>query len=83
MQAWIIEGFRGSEPTGLSRRITGGEKRVRTLLERLAARHLTDDEVIDATFGSRTDLEITKNVGGQGLMTTGTDFHYLASIERP
>jgi hypothetical protein len=50
MQKWIIEGFRGGSPTGLSRRTTGAENQVRVLLQRLAARHLTDEEVIDATF---------------------------------
>jgi hypothetical protein len=58
MQIWRVEGFRGDNPTGLSRQITGGAKQVRVLLERLAARHLTEDEVIEATFGNRHDLAI-------------------------
>jgi hypothetical protein len=83
MQAWRIEGFRGDRPTGLSFRVTAGENQIRTLLERLCAHHLTEDEVIDATFGSRNDFEITKNSGAlkYGLMTVGSDYHYAASIE--
>ena len=83
MQKWIIEGFRGGSPTGLSRQITGAENQVRVLLQRLAARHLTDEEVIDATFGTRHDLEITTNSNSKlySLMTTGTDCHYIATID--
>ena len=62
MQRWRIEGFRGDTET-LSRHVTGAEKKVRVLLERLAARHLTEDEVIEATLGSRNDLLITKDAG--------------------
>jgi hypothetical protein len=83
VQKWIIEGFRGGNPTGLSRQLTGGENQVRVLLQRLAARHLTDEEVIDATFGTRHDLEISNNSGSKlySLMTNGPDCHYIATID--
>jgi hypothetical protein len=61
MQTWTIVGFHGGHPTGLSRRVRAGENQIRTLLERLSARHLNDDEVIDATCGARKDFEILKN----------------------
>ena len=80
-----VEGFRGDEPTGFVSQVSSrGEARVRILLERLIARHLTDEEIVDATFGSRNDFEIRKDPGSRRptLMTTGTDFHYAASIER-
>jgi hypothetical protein len=82
MAKWLIEGFQGGHPTGFSREVAGQEKRVTLLLERLAARHLTDDEIIDATFGSREDLEIhrDKRLGQPTILTTtGTDHHYVAS----
>ena len=83
VQRWRIDGFQGDRQTLPSRHVLAGENEVRELLRRLAARHLTDDEVIEAMFGSRKDFEITMNTGGQeyGLMTTGTDYFYTASVE--
>jgi hypothetical protein len=78
---WLIEGFQGGHPTGFSREVAGRENRVTLLLKRLAARHLTDNEIIDATFGSRKDLEIHRDKRlrePRMLMTTGTDHHYVA-----
>jgi hypothetical protein len=82
MRVWRVEGFRGDKPTGMSCQITGGEKQIRVLLERLAARHLTEDEVIEATFGNRSDLHIHQDSGARRftLMTTGADYHYVASV---
>jgi len=80
MPKWLIEAFQGGHPT-FSLEVAGHENRVTRLLERLAARHLTDNEIIDATFGSRKDLEIQrdKRLGVPTmLMTTGTDHHYVA-----
>jgi hypothetical protein len=81
MPKWLIEGFQADHPTGFSQEVAGHENRVTILLERLAARHLTDSEIIDATFGSRKDLEIhrDKRLGEPVmLMTTGTHYHYVA-----
>jgi hypothetical protein len=82
---WLIEGFRSGDPTDFSREVTGHEKRVMLLLERLAARHLSDNEIVEATFGSRKDLEIhrDKRLGEPTmLMTAGSDHHYLARLVR-
>ena len=84
MPKWTIEGFRGDNPTGFSRQVTGSEERVKLLLERLAARHLNDDEITDATFGKREDLDIhtDKRLGEPlTLMTIGSDQHYVATME--
>ena len=81
MSKWAIEGFRSGNPTGFSREVDGAESRVKLLLERLAARHLTDDEITDATCGSRTDLKVHKDKQPgkpMVLMTTGSDHHYVA-----
>jgi hypothetical protein len=78
---WVIEGFRGESPTGFSRRETGSENRVKLLLERFAARHLTDDEITEATLGSRKYCEIHRNkrLGNTVILTTtGTDYYYVA-----
>jgi hypothetical protein len=64
--------------------LTGSEERVKLLLERLAARHLNDDEITDATFGKRKDLDIhtDKRLGEPlTLMTIGSDQHYVATME--
>jgi hypothetical protein len=84
MRIWRVEGFRGDKPTGMSRQITAGEKQIRVLLERLAARHLTEDEVIEATFGNRSDLHIHQDSGARRLtlMTTGADYHWVASVAK-
>lgn len=84
MPKWTIEGFQGDNPTGFSRQVTGSEERVKLLLERLAARHLNDDEITEATFGKRKDLDVHRDKRfGQPLtlMTTGSDHHYVARIE--
>jgi hypothetical protein len=81
MTKWTIEGFQSLNPTGFSRQVSGSEQQIRSLLERLAARHLTDDEIADASLGSRTDFEIQRDkVLGQPvkLMTTGSDHFYVA-----
>jgi hypothetical protein len=57
------------------------------LLQRLAARHLNEGEVVSASLrknsaGYRADLEIHKSHGGRYcLMTTGSGPHYTAVIE--
>ena len=53
------------------------------VLERLAARHLTDDEIVDATLGksgTHFDINRDKRRGEpRQLSTTGTDYHYVAT----
>jgi hypothetical protein len=81
MPRWLIEGFQGDHSTGFSQEVAGHENRIMLLLERLAARHLTDNEIVEATFGSRKDLEIRRDKRpGEPtmLMTTDTDHHYVA-----
>ena len=63
------------------------ESEVETMLQRLQARHLTDCEVVGASLrkgvaGYRHDLEIHRDRRGSfALMTTGTAFHYTATVE--
>lgn len=81
MSKWRIKGMRGVDETGFDREVTGGEQQVRLLLERLACRHLTDDEITDTTLGRRNDLRIEWMTGGKSksLMTWGSDYHYIAT----
>jgi len=79
---WRVEGFQSDKPTGFSREETAMEREIKLLLQRLAARHLTDDEITDATLGSASYFEINreKHRGEPTLLsTTGTDHHYLAT----
>ena len=81
MPKWKVQGYRSAVETGFAREVVGSDRKVRLLLERLAARHLTDDEITDVTFGTRTDLEVHWDHTGKTLSTTATDFHYVAHLE--
>ena len=81
MSIWNVEGFHGSSPTGFLWQVTLSDFEMRALLERLAARHLTDDEVTDAILGRRTDLDIQYRAERYTLMTAGSDHHYVPKIE--
>ena len=87
MSIWKITGYEGLDEI-FSRSIPDmTETEVEVILQRLAARHLSEVEVISASLrkgmkGRSTLLEITRTGGRNfGLMTTGTDFHYTASYE--
>jgi hypothetical protein len=82
MTNWRIRGYRSTSETGFDRIVGATEERVRRLLERLTARHLTEDEITDATIGSFGYFEINREKRGpkepMQLSTTGTDHHYVA-----
>jgi hypothetical protein len=48
MALWMIKEFRGDKQTGFEAPMSGGEAQVRRILELLQARHLTNDEILDA-----------------------------------
>lgn len=78
---WTIEGFQSDKATGFSRKETATEREITLLLQRLAARHLTDDEITDATLRSSTYFEINREKHpGKPMQfsTTGTDHYYVA-----
>ena len=63
-----------------------GQAKVTVLLQRLAARHLDMAELIAGVLprnapGYRSDCEVTKNQNSKrlGLLTGGTDHHYVAT----
>jgi hypothetical protein len=85
---WRIEGYAGTDrkfetviPEGAL-----SEAEVKRLLQRLASRHLSDEEVVSASLRKNVrdyqpHLEIHKNTGGSyALMTTGTDYYYVVTI---
>jgi hypothetical protein len=86
---WKITGYDGAK-TVFEHFIPEGslsEPEMETLLQRLAARHLSEKEVVASSLrknsaGYRHDLEISKNPGARYcLMTTGSGAHYTAVIE--
>jgi hypothetical protein len=83
MTVWNIEGFKGRSPTGFARQVTLSDVEMRALLERLVARHLTDDEVTDAILGKRRDLELRAEFRAERytLIAAGSDHQYVAEIE--
>jgi hypothetical protein len=84
-QYWVTRGYEGAERT-FERHIPVGhlsEKEVEMLLKRLAARHLTEDEIVDSSLrknaaGYAPHLEV--HSGRDGMSTIGTDFHYIAVV---
>ena len=88
-QIWKITGYDGDRllyeqkiPLG-----TMSEPKMTTLLQRLAARHLDFDEVIDSSLrksaeGRPNHFEVREISGRKrGLETLGTGHHYTATIE--
>jgi hypothetical protein len=78
---WRIDGHRGLVPTGFSREVVATENQIECVFERLAARHLTEDEIVDATLGSGTHFEIIRDKRPgkpMQLSTRGTGHHYVA-----
>ena len=83
MRKWRIEGYDGIEPTGFSRLVAARERELIKLLERLAAKYLSEDEIIDATLGTRTDLKVhrDKQRGMPVTLTVGSGVHYIVVEE--
>jgi hypothetical protein len=83
MALWMIKEFRGDKQTGFEAPMSGGEAQVRRILELLQARHLTNDEILDALGGATAHLTISPMRGSpsSGLMTSGTDYYYVATNE--
>ncbi len=86
---WVIRGYDGSEQT-FERALPEGllsEAEMKIVLQRLACRHLSDEEVVSASLrknaaGYRADLEVRQSHGGRfTLMTAGTGCHYAATVE--
>ena len=88
-QFWKINGYDGAQLVW-ERLIPAGilsEAEMIFLLQRLAARHLDDDEVVNSSLrknakGYLSHLEVRKSIGRKhALMTTGTGHHYTATIQ--
>jgi hypothetical protein len=82
---WTIEGFESGNPTGFSQEESGSEARVKLLLERLVARHLTDREITEATMGSsgaHFTIGREKQPGQPVRMTTTGNPYYVATEVR-
>ena len=88
-QFWKITGYEGLQRL-YERQIPLGsmsESKMTTLLQRLAARHLDFDEVIDSSLrksaeGRPNHFEVREISGRKrGLETLGTGHHYIATIE--
>ena len=80
---WKIEGFDSDVPTGFSREESGSEATVKLLLERLVARHLAADEIVDATIGSAKLLFVNRDKReGEPiqLMTVGNPYYVAVEV---
>ncbi len=88
MPVWKIRGHDGLVPI-FEQTIPGNlsEREVIALLQRLASRHLSNDEVVSASLrknakGYTPHLEVLPNHHGTpGIMTTCGGYNYVATIE--
>lgn len=91
MREWLVHGYNGIEPI-YERRLPSkdlSESQAVIMLQRLAARHLSDDEVVGSSLkrgsaGCRNHLEINRDKRrGRPLIlsTTGTNVHYVAMLK--
>jgi hypothetical protein len=87
---WKITGYLGDKSI-YERAVRKGalsQKAMIALLQRLASRHLSEDEVVSSSLkqddrGYCSALEIRKNRGGRdALMTTGSGHYYTALVEK-
>ena len=87
---WKITGYLGDKSIyeRVVRRGALSQKAMVTLLQRLASRHLSEDEVVSSSLKKDdrdycSALEIRRNYGGRdALMTTGSGHYYTALVER-
>jgi hypothetical protein len=80
---WKITGYDGTQVT-FERLIPGSEAEIIRVLQRLASRHLNDEEVVLSSLrknskGYLSHLEIQRNSGG-ALTTTGSGHWYTATV---
>ena len=88
-KVWKVRGYQGTdrlfEWSCPVRAFT--EADMRSLLQRLVSMHLERKDIISASLkkgakGYTSHLEVLPNRGGKpGFMTTGTDYHYSATID--
>ena len=84
---WKIEGRKGAK-TFWEQELPGslGKKRIIALLQRLAARHLAEHEIVacslrprDSGYHSLLEPLIDSRVAGRGSISVGNNPHYVAS----
>ena len=87
-KVWVITGFESTESVYKHQLPLASlsEAEVVTLLQRLAARHLTPDEVVSASVREDTPgytnlLEVMPDRGGKYALSVGHHHHYTATIE--
>ena len=87
---WKITGYLGDKSIyeRVVRKGALSQKAMVALLQRLASRHLSEDEVVSSSLKKDdrdycSALEIRSNYGGRdALMTTGSGHYYTALVER-
>jgi hypothetical protein len=80
MPKWRLRAFDGATDTGLDEVVSGSEREISKILERLIAHHLSPQEIIAASpLDARFKINMDKRRGQPTQMsTTGTDHHYIA-----
>ena len=86
-QFWRIYGYDGNRAvfTRTVPKRSFSEPEMVRLLQRLASRHLTDDEVVSASLRKNADahathLEVQRNYDGKYALMTARSGHYYSAI---
>lgn len=85
-EAWLIQGYDGLEAIfEMEVSIALSEREIRSLLQHLAARHLTPQEIVAASLRSRMNgyvslLEVSRENRTRVILSCGQNPHYVASI---
>ena len=79
---WVVEAFDGRNKVFEGRVPTSSQYHIRLLLERLASRHLTPQQIIDAYLAKTNDLEIDEIAGPDKRVTLATrgNPRYVAAL---
>ena len=79
---WVIEGHDGRSKFFEARVSTMAQYHMRLLLERLASRHLSPQQIIDASIAKTNDLEIDEVSAGHVTLSTRGNTRYVAALWR-
>lgn len=79
---WIIEGHDGRSRTFETRVSTMSQYHMRLLLQHLASRHMSPQQVVDAVIARTDDLEIDEASAERVTLSTRGNPRYVATLWR-
>lgn len=79
---WLIEGHDGRTKFFEARVSTMSQYHMRALLQQLASRHLTPQQIVDSAIAKTDDLEIDEVSAERMTLSTRGDTRYIAALWR-